>query len=68
MKSGILFALTVCALAIEVNAQSDSLSRSWNQPVAPFRIIDNIYYVGAPGVTSFLIVTLPTRHPPPAAR
>jgi metallo-beta-lactamase class B len=36
-------------------AQADSVSRSWNQPVEPIRIIDNIYYVGASGVTSFLI-------------
>lgn len=38
-------------------AQADATSRSWNQPVTPFRIIDNIYYVGASGVTSFLITT-----------
>ena len=37
--------------------QSDSVSRSWNQPVKPFRIIDSIYYVGASDVTSFLIAT-----------
>jgi hypothetical protein len=37
--------------------QSDSVSRSWNQPVRPFRIIDSIYYVGAFDITSFLIVT-----------
>lgn len=29
----------------------------WNTPVAPFRIIGNIYYVGASDVTSYLIVT-----------
>src|SRR5690349_4043696 len=28
-----------------------------NRPVAPFRISDDIYYVGASDVTSFLIVT-----------
>src|SRR5215813_2395219 len=39
------------------NAQPDEESRSWNQPVKPFRIIGNIYYVGASGVTSYLIVT-----------
>ena len=31
--------------------------RAWNQPVKPFRIIGNIYYVGVAGVTSFLITT-----------
>lgn len=29
----------------------------WNQPVKPFRIIDNIYYVGSSGIASFLIAT-----------
>jgi metallo-beta-lactamase class B len=37
--------------------QAEALWRSWNQPVAPFRIIGNIYYVGASDITSFLIVT-----------
>jgi metallo-beta-lactamase class B len=39
------------------HAQSDATSRSWNQPVKPFRVIGNIYYVGASEVTSFLIVS-----------
>ena len=39
-------------------AQRDSGERAaWNQPVKPFRIIGNIYYVGAAGVTSFLVTT-----------
>ncbi|HZH30546.1 MAG TPA: subclass B3 metallo-beta-lactamase [Pyrinomonadaceae bacterium] len=37
--------------------QADETSRSWNQPVKPFRIIGNIYYVGASDVTSYLIAT-----------
>jgi len=40
-----------------INAQADPDSRSWNQPVEPFRIIGNIYYVGANEITSFLITT-----------
>ncbi len=39
------------------SGQADETSRSWNQPVKPFRIIGNIYYVGASDVTSFLITT-----------
>src|SRR5262249_11706182 len=39
------------------NPQADPTSRSWNQPVKPYRIIGNIWYVGASGVTSFLITT-----------
>ena len=46
----LLFATTVCA-------QKDPISRSWNQPVAPFRIVGNVYYVGATDITSYLITT-----------
>ena len=38
-------------------AQADPTSRSWNQPVEPFRIAGNLYYVGASDITSFLIAT-----------
>jgi metallo-beta-lactamase class B len=38
-------------------AQSRSQLESLNRPVAPFRIIGNIYYVGASDITSYLIVT-----------
>lgn len=38
-------------------AQADETSRSWNRPVKPYRIIGNVYYVGASDVTSFLITT-----------
>ncbi|HEX6098744.1 MAG TPA: subclass B3 metallo-beta-lactamase [Thermoanaerobaculia bacterium] len=44
-------------LSAEALAQSDPVSRSWNQPVEPFRIIGNVYYVGASDITSFLIAT-----------
>jgi len=30
---------------------------TWNDPVEPFRITDNLYYVGASDLTSFLITT-----------
>jgi metallo-beta-lactamase class B len=36
-------------------AQADSASRSWNQPVEPFRMAGNVYYVGASDITSYLI-------------
>jgi metallo-beta-lactamase class B len=38
-------------------AQADETSRSWNKPVAPFRIAGNLYYVGAIEITSYLITT-----------
>jgi hypothetical protein len=37
--------------------QADETSRSWNQPVEPFRIAGNLYYVGASDITSYLIIT-----------
>jgi metallo-beta-lactamase class B len=37
--------------------QADPTSREWNHPVPPFRIIGNLYYVGATEVCSFLITT-----------
>jgi metallo-beta-lactamase class B len=49
----------LCALLLNVAvfAQNDPTSRSWNQPVAPFRITGNLYYVGANEITSYLITT-----------
>jgi metallo-beta-lactamase class B len=38
-------------------AQADETSRSWNKPVAPFRIAGNLYYVGAIEIASYLITT-----------
>jgi metallo-beta-lactamase class B len=38
-------------------AQANDLSRNMNQPVEPFHIIGNIYYVGASDIASYLIVT-----------
>lgn len=44
-------------LASALFAQADPTSRSWNQPVEPFRIAGNLHYVGANEITSFLITT-----------
>src|ERR1700738_2092810 len=38
-------------------AQYAPANAKWNQPVPPFRIADNLYYVGAEGVASYLITT-----------
>ena len=48
------------ALAVPPPAASQMTSdeeRAWNQPVEPFRIAGNVYYVGAHEVASFLIAT-----------
>ena len=49
--------LLLLALATTALGQSDPVSRSWNQPVEPFRIVGNVYYVGATDITSYLIAT-----------
>ena len=49
-------ALTI-VVATDASAQADSVSRSWNLPVEPFRIVDGIYYVGASDIAAFLITT-----------
>lgn len=58
MKNIILLGL-LCVLFCPVSgcAQADETSRAWNQPVKPFRIAGNLYYVGASDLSSFLIVT-----------
>lgn len=55
----IIFLGLLCVLFCPVSgcAQADDTSRSWNQPVKPFRIAGNLYYVGASDLSSFLIVT-----------
>jgi metallo-beta-lactamase class B len=50
-------ALVFVATSTLAIAQADPTNRAWNQPVRPFRIAANLYYVGAIEVTSFLITT-----------
>jgi metallo-beta-lactamase class B len=55
----VIFLTLLCLLFSSTSgcAQADETSRSWNQPVKPFRIVGNLYYVGASDITSYLIVT-----------
>jgi metallo-beta-lactamase class B len=51
----IALVLALCPLGF---GQSNASQRAaWNQPVKPFRIIGDIYYVGAANVSSFYIKT-----------
>ncbi|MEO5860447.1 MAG: subclass B3 metallo-beta-lactamase [Pyrinomonadaceae bacterium] len=53
-----LYLLFVLALTFSLTfAQASETDRSWNQPVEPFHIAGNIYYVGANEITSYLITT-----------
>ena len=51
------FTIVLLAFASGAAAQADPVSRSWNQPIEPFRMIDNVYYVGAARISAFLITT-----------
>jgi metallo-beta-lactamase class B len=54
MRLMALFAL----LALPLTAQSSPEERAaWNQPLKPFRIVGNVYYVGVQGVSAFLVTT-----------
>ena len=58
VNSRILSVAVVLTFAYATFGQRDSTERAeWNQPVEPFRIIGNIYYVGVTGVASYLIAT-----------
>ncbi len=47
--------------ALAVFGQKSDGDREMNRPIEPFRIIGNIYYVGASDITSYLITT-PSGH------
>ncbi len=47
----------IAVLALAALGQKSEFDREMNRPVEPFRIVGNIYYVGASDVTSFLITT-----------
>ena len=51
------FLLTMILAASAAAQEYATVPESWNRPVAPFRIIDNIYYVGSSDLTSYLITT-----------
>ena len=57
MKRFLIALFLLLASSPLAHAQSDPTSRSWNQPVEPYRIAGNVYYVGASDITSFLITT-----------
>ena len=66
MKTLFATALSLVLLAAPARAQtvSDLIAQmkvKWNAPSEPFKIIDNVYYVGTAGLSSFL-VTSPSGH------
>jgi metallo-beta-lactamase class B len=57
MKRFLSLIAIACIVPSFALAQADPISRSWNQPVEPYRIIGNVYYVGASDIASYLITT-----------
>ena len=49
--------LIVALAALPQASQMSGERVAWNQPFQPFQLIGNIYYVGAKGVSAFLITT-----------
>src|SRR5436305_13864514 len=56
-SKALLSFLLISAVQIPAHAQADPASRSMNQPVEPYHIVGNVYYVGASDITSYLITT-----------
>jgi metallo-beta-lactamase class B len=48
---------TLTAVAPSSAQQTPAQQSEWNTPVAPFHVIGNIHYVGAQGVSAFLVTT-----------
>jgi metallo-beta-lactamase class B len=57
MKTFTILLSLVLAGSSPAHPQADPTSRSMNQPVEPYRIVGNVYYVGASDITSYLITT-----------
>jgi metallo-beta-lactamase class B len=55
MQNKLLLLLPLMACA--ARAQYQPANAEWNRPVEPFKIVGNVYYVGAASVSSFLITT-----------
>src|SRR5271168_1085306 len=47
-----LIGMALAAAAVHAQANPD-----WTTPIAPFRIADNLYYVGSKDLASYLVVT-----------
>ena len=62
MKKLAIALVALLSLAGSAQAQTTkdllaALLVKWNKPTEPFKIIDNVYYVGSDGLASYLIAT-----------
>lgn len=49
--------LAALALLFGAPANAETQREIWNKPTEPFKVIDNVYYVGTAGLASYLFVT-----------
>jgi metallo-beta-lactamase class B len=52
----IAFAASLLA-AVALASPALAVPTAWTQPLAPFRVIDNVYYVGSAGISAWIIKT-----------
>jgi metallo-beta-lactamase class B len=52
-----LTVIATLALAAATRAELSEEERRWNEPIEPFRVAGNVYYVGAREVTSYFVAT-----------
>ena len=48
---------TLLFAAVAVAGPASAAPVAWTQPMAPFRVIDNVYYVGSVGISAWVIKT-----------
>ncbi len=54
-----LWILLLCALAASIGCSGKTYAQAndWMEPFPPFKIADNLYYVGSKGLASYLVTT-----------
>lgn len=58
--SAIAASLLLVTTPVQAQTMSDLVKKwavAWNKPTEPFKIIDNVYYVGTAGLASFLVTS-----------
>ena len=55
MRKILVFVAGICA--VTAPAAWAAQPAAWSEPAQPFRIVDEIYYVGTKGLASYLIVS-----------
>ena len=51
------YTVWVCVVMLSFAVHVDAQNADWTTPIAPFKIADNLYYVGSKDLASYLIVT-----------